>query len=300
ESIPALREALKDKDSRVRWRAAEALGNLGDRESIPALREALKDQDWHVREAAAEALVKLGPPSIPALREALKDQHSDVRHAAAKALGNLGDHESIPALREALKDQDWHVRGIAAEVLGKLGDRESIPALREALKDEELSVRNAAAKALGKLGPEAIPALREALKDQDEDVGEAAAEALLHLGEVPKTKRDLVFWSCLTPNGIVFLRGIWPEAKEIMLTFLRDPDLPTACRAAETLIRIGDPDTVPHLVRFLQERGSVEVAEWYLNCGQPALERAAREWAAARGYSVGTWPGGYGGPHWGR
>jgi bilin biosynthesis protein len=92
---------------------------LGDRDSIPALREALKDQNKDVRCAAAKALAKLGEPAIPALREALKDKEDwRVRRAAAEALGNLGDRESIPALREALKDKDSGIRCAAAEALG--------------------------------------------------------------------------------------------------------------------------------------------------------------------------------------
>jgi len=174
ESIPALREALKDEDFTVRRAATDALGKLGQ-PAIPALREALKHEDWGVRHVAAEALGKLGDQeSIPALREALKDEESLIRYVAAEALGKLGDQESIPALREALKDEDWGVRYAAADALGKLGGRQSIPALREALKDEEWVVCRAAAEALGKLGEPAIPALREALKDEEPGVRYAA------------------------------------------------------------------------------------------------------------------------------
>jgi HEAT repeat protein len=69
-AVEPLVEALKD-DIHVRWRAAEALLEIGKTSaSVEPLVEALKDEDsyvfndWHVREAAAEALVKIGGASV--------------------------------------------------------------------------------------------------------------------------------------------------------------------------------------------------------------------------------------------
>jgi HEAT repeat protein len=60
-AIPALAELLRDKDKRVRWAAAEALGSMGPaaRTAVPALTELLRDEDRPVRQAAAEALKKI-------------------------------------------------------------------------------------------------------------------------------------------------------------------------------------------------------------------------------------------------
>jgi HEAT repeat protein len=258
DSIPALREALKDKDRGIRCAAAEALGNLGDRDSISALREALKDEHWDVCRAAAEALAKLGEPGIPALREALKDGHWDVRRAAAQALGNLGDRESIPALRDALKDEDFRVREAAAQALAKLGDRES------------------------------IPALREALKDKDSDVRRAAAGALLMLGEYPKSVSQMVDLAA-SSGAYGMLELLWPEAKPRFLAGLRSEH--EIDWAAHALLHLGHPETIPALIEALHRHGTVEIAEWYLNCGEPSLEAAARSWAGARGYTIRSLPG---------
>jgi HEAT repeat protein len=83
-------EALKDK--RLRFGAANALVRIGPA-AVPALIEALKDKDRNVRRAAALALGKIGPATkdaVPALIEALKDKESYVRSAAAWALGKIG------------------------------------------------------------------------------------------------------------------------------------------------------------------------------------------------------------------
>ena len=48
--------ALKDEDSRVRWRAANALGRLGDHRAVDPLIATLKDESSLVRRGAADAL----------------------------------------------------------------------------------------------------------------------------------------------------------------------------------------------------------------------------------------------------
>ena len=56
--VAALIEKLKDKESGVRYGAAQALGEIGPaaKDAAPALTEALKDKDKRVRTAAQSAL----------------------------------------------------------------------------------------------------------------------------------------------------------------------------------------------------------------------------------------------------
>ena len=66
-TVPALIEALKDKDKDVRRDAAKALGIIGPtaKAAVPALIEMLKDKDVYVRRSAEGALDKIkdGKPS---------------------------------------------------------------------------------------------------------------------------------------------------------------------------------------------------------------------------------------------
>jgi HEAT repeat protein len=61
--VPALIEALKDKDGDVRRSAAIGLGSFGEqaRDAIPALEAAKSDRDARVREAAGNALSRIDP-----------------------------------------------------------------------------------------------------------------------------------------------------------------------------------------------------------------------------------------------
>jgi len=66
--VPALIDALKDKDGDVRVSAAIGLGSFGEqaREAIPALEAAHKNgRDARIREAAGVALSRIDPSRPP-------------------------------------------------------------------------------------------------------------------------------------------------------------------------------------------------------------------------------------------
>jgi HEAT repeat protein len=65
--VPALIEALKDKEGDIRWSAAIGLGYFGEqaRDAIPALQAARRDRDARVREAARVALSRIDPNVAP-------------------------------------------------------------------------------------------------------------------------------------------------------------------------------------------------------------------------------------------
>jgi HEAT repeat protein len=76
EAVPLLVKALSDKRHWVRWEAAKALGQIGDKAATEALVKALEDKEFDVRWLAAEALVNIGKDSLKPLLMALAD-HGD-------------------------------------------------------------------------------------------------------------------------------------------------------------------------------------------------------------------------------
>jgi HEAT repeat protein len=157
-AVPALAEALKDKEPGVRQIAAKALGRIGPKPeaAVPALTEALKDKEGFVRWVAAQALAQIGETAVPALIKSLGADHGpDVHRYAAEALVKIGE-PAVPALTKALRDKDneWTVRQSAALALGAMGleARDAVPALAEARrKDDVDAVRKAADEALQKI-----------------------------------------------------------------------------------------------------------------------------------------------------
>src|SRR6516225_8324136 len=112
-----LRAALKDKEAKVRTRAAEQLDGYdlkADPEMIAAVVDALKDVDEDVRRLAADALGKLRDTKeaksyVPMLLEvASKDKSYKVRERAVNSLASFegAAKGAVPGLIKALGDTD--------------------------------------------------------------------------------------------------------------------------------------------------------------------------------------------------
>jgi len=91
EAVPEIITATGHRVPSVRWAAAEALGDIGDRRAVAPLADLLaQDTDWEVREVAAYSLGQLGGPEATArLTEAMTDPEQEVREAAREALQRI-------------------------------------------------------------------------------------------------------------------------------------------------------------------------------------------------------------------
>ena len=216
ERVPALIEALKDKDAEVRIAVVKSLGfhHLAAKPAVPAMIELLKDPNTAVRQAAIDALGQLKPVSVepapgaeavPALGVVLHDRSAPSLHQSAfQALCNLGP-PAVPVLLKALRHDDPGMREKVAEVLSKFdftyhatlwnyvdsskkvlpGMIAAVPDVVAALKDDNARVRIQAATILGHMGhhsKETGAALIAALSDKDDQVKNRAAHSLTRLG----------------------------------------------------------------------------------------------------------------------
>jgi serine/threonine protein kinase len=194
--VVQLMAVLEDRDASARWKAAEALGNMGGqaRAAVPSLIGLLGDQQEVVRWRTAEALGKIGPDAVravPALVRTLSGTGLPATEAA-KALGRIGPpaRESVPALATGLGSSDVYFRREIAKALARMGGdaAPAVPALTGALRDKDKVVRLEAVKALGRVGGAArpaVPALTAATRDSDDLVKRAAVQALEQVQSAP-------------------------------------------------------------------------------------------------------------------
>lgn len=127
DTLDALINALKDKDSYVCASAANALGNMGAEaeDAIIPLVNIVIDENYpeHVCKAAAGALGRIGQKALGELINKLDDANSYIRNKSAWALGEAGIStvEVTNALKKTIRrDKNKEVVKAAAEALKKL------------------------------------------------------------------------------------------------------------------------------------------------------------------------------------
>jgi len=129
EAIPGLIGEFTDPDqSNVAHMAARQVMVFGQA-AVPALREALRHPDSRVRQWAVVAFEEMAAPerrktdAVRWLADALQDESASVRWQAARVLGKWRNKSVIDALLPLQNDPDDEVRTIVASSLRKLGAR---------------------------------------------------------------------------------------------------------------------------------------------------------------------------------
>jgi|GEM_PF-2706718 len=195
-SLPYIIEALKDDI--IGYNAAVALAKA-DIDGIPAILEASREKDKKIRAGAVTALGMVGNPTffnlstaptiegLPPLIQALKDPIADIRKRAINGIWNIISSITITSMLFTEHSNQGQLP--SPEIEKKLKppnfDRETVlePVLT-ALKDESYEVRYSAAMVLGQLGIKdgrVVKALLAALSDRDSDVRFRTIEALVQL-----------------------------------------------------------------------------------------------------------------------
>ena len=144
---PLIHTLTTDEDHEVRWVAALALGEIGDKNAIPSLLTSLQDKDRYVRYGSAKALEKmgwsattdqeqayyyigmqdwkalhaLGKPAVGPLIDMLREKNPATRANIIELLGEIRTDEAKSACENALMDSDPHVRWTAILASKKCG-----------------------------------------------------------------------------------------------------------------------------------------------------------------------------------
>lgn len=172
--------ALKHRDPAVAYEAVEALGEIGDPAAAGPLTEALTGDKYSgLRWKAAEALTQIGTESVPYLINALENPDEDVRWKAAISLGEIGDRRAIDPLISLLGDEDRFVRSRAAYALGIMGELVIQPLAEVLSTEKNPDLRLGAVMALGRI--QADPATRLLIRATTDSSGDVRQEAMTAL-----------------------------------------------------------------------------------------------------------------------
>ncbi len=241
-AVPAILNALKDENERVRAAAAAALGRIAwaDQTVVLALAEALQDKDEDVRRSAAESLHDCWPKPrgvVPALIDALDDSVSGVIFHVVRTLVDMaGDAPDIlPEFLEVVQDSTIEGRAGWVYVLAGLGPQgaEAVPVLLPILRGApDNDLRAAVAIALGGI------AAREAVTDLVRIVHGTTEE---HLRIV-----------CVSSLGMIGGDTAVAALREVLEDHENSPELRLI--AVWALGRAGDDSYVRHLVHLMPNR----------------------------------------------
>jgi hypothetical protein len=145
---------LGEENEIERWRAARALGKIGDERALELLKERLKmDKDPGVRGIITRTLGKIGNDKVVGLLIELLQKETEnggVREEAAGALGRIGNISAVEPLIAALKDKAVRT-SFVAEALGEIGDGSAIGHLEEAQEDPDRFVQLSVKEAIKKI-----------------------------------------------------------------------------------------------------------------------------------------------------
>lgn len=164
----------------------------------------------------------------------------------------VNDSRDVKKLIASLKDKDRTVRGTAAASLGEMKNVRAVKPLISALKDKDPWVRAQTDASLIEIGPPAVEPLIAVMKASDPFVPALSALALTKIED--------------------------PRADSALMTALRERNAKVILGVHTFYIRLGVPGSEAALTETLRKYPSREVAEEFLNCGNPALKEAAQEW----------------------
>lgn len=260
-------------------KAAEILGDLGEKRAVPML---IKNLAYH-------------PPDLdPEMVDALGLL---VRRNSAMALGKMRAKEAVTALgRAAVGEQEGNIRSTYAEALVSIGDRRALPSLvRCSLEgdpmDKSIHARKGCYVALSKLGDEKTLAqwerwekaepgfsTRSCMSKLDYVGAEGRKAAEEHCGAIAEAVLKVIKEN--KPRLTVY--GECKDDVDCWIGKLDDEEKLVRERAAIELGRLNDPKAIGPLMDALRDKdlepryAAIASTDWLASNHEAALEAAKK------------------------
>lgn len=291
EAVDPLALLVNDPDKVVAHKSIAAIAAIG---GDAAKKEMLDLLDYETSEGRLTAIKFVGDArmaeAVDKLIELLDDDFDTVATAAAVALGKIGNPKAIPPMADKLQERSVDLKMACVESIRKIGGSQAVEALATAMGDFSEGVREAVIKAMVSMGEASAPYALKGLRSEGEFTRPAAAAILKGLGQEPKHKDDLVWYtlakipqdkrSPVDPALVSELAGIY-GAVEPLVEAARHPTEKVHEYAAQALFQIGRPAAAATAAGAAQH-ASRDAQTWFAG---------RSEWAGAPSWRLDLWGG---------
>jgi len=256
--IKGLIKALDyEKDTGIRDRAIEALGELGGRTATEPLLLLLEKEHCECEPLVVSALGKIKDErAVPVLIDRVRGQGATSSPAELAALEHIGP-PSVEPLLDVLREnaQDVKQSLCLIEVLERSGDERAAAGLRDLISPRYPSLIFHLADALERLGDkDAVPPLVSALKAAPGETWCApVVKVLQRMGWQPDGRAEEAA-VLLSDRNWDRLAGLGETAVDILIPLLHKGPAEEKLKAAETLGQIKDDRAVEPLAALLGSR----------------------------------------------
>jgi HEAT repeat protein len=295
--LPMLHQRLgTDKNADVKAAIARVLAELKDRSSIQPLSDALDLGDVDnstntMNKEIARALGSIGDvQATPTLLRLLKARDNYVRIEAINALGAMKAKSAVDTLIELATSETGEpfISKKAIEALGNIGDPKAVPVLVKMMFKERrgVSFYVESSFALYQIGPASVPALIPVVSGEDKAfmawtkengviepaVYAKAAQVLADLHAHAKPAEQALIKQLSYDIGYVEQLLVRMKAADalgrmrstaavpVLSKMLDEPEAATRAEYIRALVQIGDPASVPALLKAAQ-KGSWDARE---------------------------------------
>jgi HEAT repeat protein len=263
EAVPALTEAMRDPELKVRKQTIFSLRGFNSTDAIDGLLIGLRDEEKGIRGEAMVALLEIYVGAGNAELGGALSFLLGPRYKTPKLNGLIPvSSEVVTALEARLQDEEPVLRRRAAYTLGVLDAASAVDSLAAALSDPSKDVRLEAASALAGIGNDAAgEALRSTLSIATSDATFAGhvVDALGQMKYLPAGPELVSIYDGNVNNlGNRALRSLAlmgaPEARGVFYYQMTSKQSEQRRWAAEGLGRLSDNALIPGMMKdFLRE-----------------------------------------------